>query len=73
MSSRSAAAMLIGLQAIAGGCAIALTVVPGYDAVLLLPFMALFFALVALFLMDRLSTRRLRGKSKTCPGSRALS
>jgi UDP-GlcNAc:undecaprenyl-phosphate GlcNAc-1-phosphate transferase len=53
MSSRSAAATLIGLQAIAGGCAIALTIVPGYDAVLLLPFMALFFALVALFLMDR--------------------
>jgi UDP-GlcNAc:undecaprenyl-phosphate GlcNAc-1-phosphate transferase len=53
MSTRSAAATLIGLQAIAGGCAIALTVVPGYDAVLLLPFMALFFALVALFLMDR--------------------
>jgi len=53
MSSRSAAATLIGLQAIAGGCAIALTLVPGYDAVLLLPFMALFFALVALFLMDR--------------------
>lgn len=53
MSSRSAAATLIGLQVIAGGCAIALTVVPGYDAVLLLPFMALFFALVALFLMDR--------------------
>ena len=53
MSTRSAAAALIGLQVIAGGCAIALTVVPGYDAVLLLPFMALFFALVALFLMDR--------------------
>ena len=52
MSTRSAAATLIGLQAIAGGCAIALTVVPGYDAVLLLPFMALFFALLALFLMD---------------------
>ena len=53
MSTRSAAATLIGLQAIAGGCTIALTIVPGYDAVLLLPFMALFFALVALFLMDR--------------------
>src|SRR5208337_3601299 len=53
MSSRSAAATLIGLQVIAGGCAIALTLVPGYDAVLLLPFMALFFALVALFMMDR--------------------
>jgi UDP-GlcNAc:undecaprenyl-phosphate GlcNAc-1-phosphate transferase len=53
MPARRAAATLIGLQAIAGGCAIALTVVPGYDAVLLLPFMALFFALVALFLMDR--------------------
>jgi UDP-GlcNAc:undecaprenyl-phosphate GlcNAc-1-phosphate transferase len=53
MSSTSAAATLIGLQVIAGGCAIALSLVPGYDAVLLIPFMAVFFALVALFLMDR--------------------
>src|SRR5208282_1931201 len=53
MSSQMAAATLVGLQAIAGCCAIALTTVPGYDAVLLIPFMALFFALVALFLMDR--------------------
>jgi len=53
MSSTSAAATLIGLQVIAGGCAIALSLVPGYDAVLLIPFMTLFFALVALFLMDR--------------------
>ena len=53
MSSKNAAATLIGLQAIAGACAIALSLVPGYDAVLLIPFMALFFALVALFLMDR--------------------
>jgi UDP-GlcNAc:undecaprenyl-phosphate/decaprenyl-phosphate GlcNAc-1-phosphate transferase len=53
ISSSSAAATLIGLQVIAGGCAIALSLVPGYDAVLLIPFMALFFALVALFLMDR--------------------
>ena len=53
MSSPSAAATLVGLQTIAGACAIALSLVPGYDAVLLIPFMALFFALVALFLMDR--------------------
>jgi UDP-GlcNAc:undecaprenyl-phosphate/decaprenyl-phosphate GlcNAc-1-phosphate transferase len=53
MSSWSAAATLIGLQVIAGACAIALSLVPGYDAVLLIPFIALFFALVALFLMDR--------------------
>ncbi len=53
MSSSSAAATLVGLQVIAGACAIALSLVPGYDAVLLIPFMALFFALVALFLMDR--------------------
>ncbi|MGH7925182.1 MAG: hypothetical protein ACREQH_11405 [Candidatus Binatus sp.] len=53
MSNSRAAATLIGLQAIAGGCAIALSLVPGYDAVLLIPYMALFFALVALFLMDR--------------------
>jgi UDP-GlcNAc:undecaprenyl-phosphate GlcNAc-1-phosphate transferase len=53
MSSASAAAALIVLQVIAGACAIALSLVPGYDAVLLIPFMVLFFALVALFLMDR--------------------
>ena len=52
-SSTTAAATLIGIQVIAGGCAIALSLVPGYDAVLLIPFMTLFFALVALFLMDR--------------------
>src|SRR3984885_5658153 len=53
MSSARAAAALGGIQVIAGGCAIALSLVPGYDAVLLIPFMTLFFALVALFLMDR--------------------
>ena len=53
MSSARAAAALIGIQVIAGGCAIALSLVPGYDAVLLIPFMTLFFALVTLFLMDR--------------------
>src|SRR5208337_1580127 len=53
LSSWRAAAALIGLQVIAGGCAIALSLVPGYDAVLLIPYMALFFALVALFMMDR--------------------
>jgi UDP-GlcNAc:undecaprenyl-phosphate GlcNAc-1-phosphate transferase len=53
MSSPRAAATLIGLQTIAGICAIALSTVPGFTAVLLIPFMALFFALVALFLMDR--------------------
>jgi UDP-GlcNAc:undecaprenyl-phosphate/decaprenyl-phosphate GlcNAc-1-phosphate transferase len=53
MTAWSAAATLIGLQVIAGGCAIALSLVPGYDAVLLIPYMVLFFALVALFLMDR--------------------
>ena len=53
LSSWRAAAALIGLQVIAGGCAIALSLVLGYDAVLLIPYMALFFALVALFMMDR--------------------
>ena len=53
MSSWRAAAVLIGIQVMAGACAIALSLVPGYDAVLLIPFIALFFALVALFLMDR--------------------
>src|SRR5260370_12517056 len=53
MSSTSAAGTLIGLQVIAGGCAIALSLVPGYAPVLLIPFMVLFFALVTLFIMDR--------------------
>src|SRR5260370_16677079 len=53
MSSASAAAALIVVQVIAGACAIALSLVPGYDAVLLIPFMVLFFALVTLFMMDR--------------------
>ena len=67
MSSSSAAATLIGLQAIAGGCAIALSVVPGYDAVLLIPFMALFFALVALFLMDRSFDAEAPGQIENLP------
>ena len=53
MSTTSAAATLVGLQVIAGACAIALSLVPGYTAVLLIPFITLFFVLVALFLMDR--------------------
>ncbi len=53
MTATRAAATLVGLQVIASGCAIALSRVPGYEAVLLLPYVALFFALVALFLMDR--------------------
>ena len=67
MSSRSAAATLIGLQAIAGGCAIALSLVPGYDAVLLIPFMVLFFALGALFLMDRSFDAESPGKIEDLP------
>jgi UDP-GlcNAc:undecaprenyl-phosphate GlcNAc-1-phosphate transferase len=67
MSSSTAAATLIGLQAIAGLCAIALTVVPGYDAVLLIPFMALFFALVALFLMDRSFDGESPGQAEDLP------
>jgi UDP-GlcNAc:undecaprenyl-phosphate GlcNAc-1-phosphate transferase len=67
MSSWSAAATLIGLQAIAGACAIALSIVPGYDAVLLIPFMALFFALVALFLMDRSFDTQAPGQIEDLP------
>jgi len=67
ISPGSAAAMLIVLQAIAGGCAIALSVVPGYDAVLLIPFMVLFFALVALFLMDRSFDRESPGRIENLP------
>ncbi|MDO8431613.1 MAG: hypothetical protein Q7S58_04300 [Candidatus Binatus sp.] len=53
LSESRAAGTLVALQALAGACAIAISLVPGYDAVLLLPFVVLFFALVALFLMDK--------------------
>lgn len=67
MSGAGAAGTLVGLQAIAGASAIALTVVPGHEAVLLIPFMALFFALVALFLMDRSFERAEPGQLKDLP------
>jgi len=67
ISTWNAAAILVGLQAVAGGCAIALSVVPGYDAVLLIPFMVLFFALVALFLMDRSFDRESPGQIENLP------
>jgi UDP-GlcNAc:undecaprenyl-phosphate GlcNAc-1-phosphate transferase len=53
MSESRAAATLVVLQALAGACAVAVSLVPGYDAVLLLPLIVLFFALVTLFLMDK--------------------
>ena len=71
MSSMRAAAALIGIQVIAGGCAIALSLVPGYDAVLLIPFMTLFFALVALFLMDRSFDSEAPGQIEHLPADRA--
>ncbi len=67
MSDSSAAACLVGLQVIAGGCAIALSVVPGHEAVLLIPFMVLFFALVALFLMDRSFDAEAPGQIQNLP------
>ncbi|MGB0060953.1 hypothetical protein [Candidatus Binatus sp.] len=67
MSSNRAAAALVGLQVIAGACAIALSLVPGYDAVLLIPFIALFFALVALFLMDRSFDAEAPGRIEDLP------
>jgi UDP-N-acetylmuramyl pentapeptide phosphotransferase/UDP-N-acetylglucosamine-1-phosphate transferase len=67
LSSSRAAMTLIGLQAIAGACAIALSLVPGYDAVLLIPFMVLFFALVALFLMDRSFDAEAPGRIEDLP------
>jgi len=67
ISSWTAAATLIGLQVIAGVCAIALSVVPGHEAVLLIPFMVLFFALVALFLMDRSFDREAPGQIEDLP------
>jgi UDP-GlcNAc:undecaprenyl-phosphate/decaprenyl-phosphate GlcNAc-1-phosphate transferase len=52
---------------IAGGCAIALSLVPGYDAVLLIPYMTLFFALLALFLMDRSFDAEAPGRIQDLP------
>jgi UDP-GlcNAc:undecaprenyl-phosphate/decaprenyl-phosphate GlcNAc-1-phosphate transferase len=53
LTGARAAASLVALQAIAAGCAIFLTLIPGYEVVLMLPYVAIVFALVALFLMDR--------------------
>ncbi len=53
LSNTAAAGTLVALQVIAGACAVALGLVPGYEAALLLPYVGLFFALVTLFLMDR--------------------
>jgi len=67
LSQFSATATLVGLQALAGVCAIAISVVPGYDAVLLLPFVVLFFALVTLFLMDKSFDADLPGRDADLP------
>jgi UDP-GlcNAc:undecaprenyl-phosphate GlcNAc-1-phosphate transferase len=53
LTGARATAALAALQAIASGCAIFLTVIPGYEVVLMIPYIAIIFALVALFLMDR--------------------
>jgi UDP-GlcNAc:undecaprenyl-phosphate GlcNAc-1-phosphate transferase len=53
LTGARATATLAALQAIASGCAIFLTVIPGYEVVLMIPYIAIMFALVALFLMDR--------------------
>jgi len=67
LSQFSATATLVGLQALAGVCAIAISVVPGYEAVLLLPFVVLFFALVTLFLMDKSFDADLPGRDADLP------
>jgi UDP-GlcNAc:undecaprenyl-phosphate/decaprenyl-phosphate GlcNAc-1-phosphate transferase len=53
LTGARATATLIALQILAAACAIFLTLIPGYEVVLMLPFVALVFALVTLFLMDR--------------------
>jgi len=53
MSPARATGLMIVLQAMAAACMIGLSIVRGYEAVLLIPFIVLFFALITLFLMDR--------------------
>ncbi len=53
LSGARATATLVALQGLAAGCAVFLTLIPGYEVVLMLPYIAIVFALVALFLMDR--------------------
>jgi UDP-GlcNAc:undecaprenyl-phosphate GlcNAc-1-phosphate transferase len=53
LTGARATATLVALQGIAAGCAVFLTLIPGYEVVLMLPYIAIVFALVALFLMDR--------------------
>ena len=53
MTGARATTALVALQLIAAGCAVFITLIPGYEVVLMLPYIAIVFALVALFLMDR--------------------
>ena len=53
LSALTVLATLVILQTIAGGGAVAVSRVPGYEAVLVLPFLGLFFAVLTLFMMDR--------------------
>ncbi len=53
LTGARATASLVALQGIAAGFAVFITLIPGYEVVLMLPYIAIVFALVALFLMDR--------------------
>jgi UDP-GlcNAc:undecaprenyl-phosphate GlcNAc-1-phosphate transferase len=67
LSNTTAAGTLVALQVIAGACAVALGLVPGYEAALLLPYIGLFFALVTLFLMDRTFDAEAQGRVDELP------
>jgi UDP-GlcNAc:undecaprenyl-phosphate/decaprenyl-phosphate GlcNAc-1-phosphate transferase len=53
LSTMAVLATVVILQTIAGGGAVAVSQVPGYEALLILPFLGLFFAVLTLFMMDR--------------------
>jgi UDP-GlcNAc:undecaprenyl-phosphate GlcNAc-1-phosphate transferase len=53
LSALAVLGTLVILHTIASAGAVAVSRVPGYEAVLILPFLALFFAVLTLFMMDR--------------------
>ena len=46
LTGACATVILVALQAIAAGCAIFLTLIPGFEVVLMLPYVAIVFAFV---------------------------
>lgn len=67
LSDRAVCAVMYAVQAVAGLCAIALSLLPGYTAVIAIPFIGLGFALLGLFFMDRSFDSKAPGELRDLP------